>query len=181
MWRYLCHMCSAQHLPGSSPELSGQRPSPWWGYRGDTGCLSPAEAWVFPEESSWCEGTKNISPLPASVGLPLATKHMWSKIWRGKKGSLPRPWHCWGHILFPMFSFGPLTTRKTLRCWAVSREGQWSCWRVWSTNPVRNSWGMWGCLAWRGRGSGETLLLSTTTWRRPQTSEGHYLLSSSNW
>ena len=26
-----------------------------------------------------------------------------------------------------VFSFGPLTAGKTLRCWSVSREGQQSC------------------------------------------------------
>jgi len=31
------------------------------------------------------------------------------------------------HILSTMFSFGPLTSRKTLRPWSVSREGQRSC------------------------------------------------------
>jgi len=29
-----------------------------------------------------------------------------------------------------VFSFGPLTTRKTLRCWSVSKEEQQSWWRV---------------------------------------------------
>lgn len=57
-WGYRCCVCSAQDLAGSSPEEYGQSPSPWWGQRGGTGCLSPAEAWVFPEESLWCEGTQ---------------------------------------------------------------------------------------------------------------------------
>jgi len=36
----------------------------------------------------------------------------------------------WMRGLSAVFSLGPLTTRKTLRCWSVSREGQWSWWRV---------------------------------------------------
>jgi len=35
--------------------------------------------------------------------------------------------HWWGHISSTVFSFGPLPTRKTLRPWSVSREGQWRC------------------------------------------------------
>lgn len=31
---------------------------------------------------------------------------------------------------------GPLTTRKTLRGWRVSREGQWRWGRVWSTRVL---------------------------------------------
>jgi len=34
-------------------------------------------------------------------------------------------------------------------------------WRIWSTSLTGN----WGCSAWRRGGSGETLSLSTTTWR----------------
>ena len=33
----------------------------------------------------------------------------------------------WGHTSSTVFSFGPLTTRKTLRPWGMSREGQQSC------------------------------------------------------
>ena len=34
--------------------------------------------------------------------------------------------HWCGGTLSIVFSFGPLTTRKTLRLWNVSREGQWN-------------------------------------------------------
>ena len=33
----------------------------------------------------------------------------------------------WGYTSNAKFSFRPLTTRKTLRPWSMSREGQWSC------------------------------------------------------
>ena len=33
-------------------------------------------------------------------------------------------WHWRGCTSNPVFSFGPLTTRRTLRCWSMSREGQ---------------------------------------------------------
>ena len=39
-------------------------------------------------------------------------------------------WHWWGRTLSTAFRFGPLTTRRTLNCWSVSREGQWGWWRV---------------------------------------------------
>ena len=54
--------------------------------------------------------------------------------------------HWWGCTSSTVFSFGPLTTRRTLRCWSMSREGQQGQWRVWRT---RSSSGNWGCLAWR--------------------------------
>ena len=35
----------------------------------------------------------------------------------------------WGRTLSTVFSFGPLTTGRTSRCWSVSREGLWSWWK----------------------------------------------------
>jgi len=57
--------------------------------------------------------------------------------------------HWWGCTLSIVFSFGPLTTGKTLRPWSVSREGQWNWWGVWSTGLVGSGWGSWDCLVWR--------------------------------
>ena len=34
------------------------------------------------------------------------------------------------HHLSSVFTFGPLTTRRTLRCWSLSREGQQGWWGV---------------------------------------------------
>ena len=40
------------------------------------------------------------------------------------RGSCPCTQHWWEHTWSTVFSFGPLTSRRTLRCWSVSREGQ---------------------------------------------------------
>ena len=63
--------------------------------------------------------------------------------------SCPCTQHWWGHTSTPKSSFGPLTTRTTLRSWSVSREEQWGWWWLWSTSLARTSWGTWGCLVWR--------------------------------
>lgn len=55
--------------------------------------------------------------------------------------------------------------RKILVCWNLSREGQQSRWKVWSTRLMMSSWGSWRCLPWRKAGSSETLLLPTATWK----------------
>ena len=72
--------------------------------------------------------------------------------------------HWWGRTSNTVFSFGPLTTRNTMSCWSVSREGQRSWWIVWRTSLMRSGWGNRG-LVWRRGGRRETLLLSTTTWK----------------
>ena len=66
--------------------------------------------------------------------------------------------------MFISGSIGPWHWTRTLHCWSVSKEGQWSWGRVWRAGLVRSSWGNWGCLAWRRGGWGETLPLSTTRW-----------------
>ena len=71
-----------------------------------------------------------------------------------------------------VYSFGPLTVRKTSRPWSVFREGQQSWRGVWSTGLMRSSRRSWDCSIWRERGSGETLLLSITTWREVVVSWG---------
>lgn len=53
-------------------------------------------------------------------------------------------------------ALGPsLTTGRTLN---MSREGEQSRQRVWSTNPIRSSWGR-GCLGWRKGGSKDIFLI----------------------
>jgi len=68
-----------------------------------------------------------------------------------------QPW--WGCISSTEFSSGSLTTRKASRPWSVSREGQQSWWRVWSTSLKSSSWGRWDYLVCkRLRGDLTTLL-----------------------
>ena len=88
-------------------------------------------------------------------------------VWPEEEGrwSCPWTWCWWGCTLSTVFSFGPLTTRKMLSCWSVSREGQRGWWGVWRTSLMRCGWGSWVYLVWRRGTWGETLLLSTTTWK----------------
>ena len=72
---------------------------------------------------------------------------------------------------------GPLTTRKTLRPWNVSREGQKNWWAVWGTSLMRSGWENWDCLVWRRGASGKTSLHFTTSWREAVMRRG--LASSS--
>ena len=90
--------------------------------------------------------------------------------------------HWWGHISSAVFSFGTLTTRKTLRLWSVSRERQWTCSReVWSMSLMGSSWGNWDYWVWR-RGSRETWLLSKMPKGRLWRGGGRHLLpSNSDW
>jgi len=46
-----------------------------------------------------------------------------------------------------------------------SKEGQRGLWRAWRTCPTRRDWRNWGCLTWGRGGWGETLLLSSNTWK----------------
>jgi len=57
----------------------------------------------------------------------------------------------WDRTWCTVFSFGSITTRRTLRCWSVSREEQWGWWGVWRTSLRRSGWGSWGCLVWKKR------------------------------
>jgi len=55
---------------------------------------------------------------------------------------------------------------------SVFKEGQQSWWGVWSTGLMRSGWRSWDCSVWKREGSGETLLLSITTWREVVVSWG---------
>jgi len=59
---------------------------------------------------------------------------------------MSRSW--WGRMSNSLFSYGPLTTRKTLSCWSVSREVQRSWWRVWRSSLMRSGWGNRDCLVY---------------------------------
>jgi len=43
--------------------------------------------------------------------------------------SCPCTWYWWGCTSSTVFSFGPLTTRRTLSCWSLTEEEQKSWWR----------------------------------------------------
>ena len=88
-------------------------------------------------------------------------------VWPAGAGrwSCPCTRHWWGRTWSTVFGFGPLTTRKMLRCRSVSREGQRGWWGVWRTSLARSDWGNWGCSVWRRGGWGGTLTLSTTAWK----------------
>lgn len=64
----------------------------------------------------------------------------------GKRLS-PCTWHYWGHTLNTGFNSVPLTPRRALRCWHMSRERQRCWWRFFRTGLVRSSWGNWGSLS----------------------------------
>ena len=75
-------------------------------------------------------------------------------------------WSCpctqlwWGRTSNTVFSFGPLTTRITLRCWSTSKEMQGSWWRFQRTIFMRSRWGNWVCLVWsRGGWRGNLIAL----------------------
>ena len=67
--------------------------------------------------------------------------------------------------LSTVFSYRPISMRKTLRPQSMFREGQQSWWGVWSTSLTRSGWRSWDYFLCRRGGSGETSSLSTTTWR----------------
>ena len=65
-------------------------------------------------------------PLTLTTDMFCADLYYWGPTGTGTQLSLSTQ-HWWGCNLNTMFGFGHLTTRKTLRCWSMSREGQWSC------------------------------------------------------
>jgi len=46
------------------------------------------------------------------------------------KQSSPCAGHWWGRTSSTVFSFGPLTTSGTLRCWSMPKYGRRSWWRI---------------------------------------------------
>ena len=76
------------------------------------------------------------SSVPRGPRRPAASWLVSGTVWPAGvgRGSCPctQPW--WGRISSPVFSFGPLTTSRTLRSWSVSREGQRGWWGVWRTS-----------------------------------------------
>lgn len=70
----------------------------------------------------------------------------------------PCMWHWSGRTSNTVLSFGVFSTRRTCSCFSMCREEQGSWWRDWETKIVRDGWGRWGCLVWRGGGWGEASL-----------------------
>lgn len=71
----------------------------------------------------------------------------------------PCMWHWSGRTSNTVLSFGVFSTRRTCSCFSMCREEQGSWWRDWETKIVRDGWGCWGCLVWRGGGWGEASML----------------------
>ena len=61
--------------------------------------------------------------------------------------------------------FRSIRYRKDIKVLECVQKRAMKLWEVWSTGLNRRGWGSWDCSVWRTGGSGETLLLSTTTWR----------------
>ena len=63
---------------------------------------------------------------------PTASWLVWGIVWPAGLGrwSCPCTWHWWGYTWSTVFSFGPLTRTRTLRCWGMFREEQQGRWRV---------------------------------------------------
>lgn len=93
------------------------------------------------------------------------------------KSSCPCTRQWWDPTLSIVFSYGHLSTESTLKCWSRSKEGQQGLWRAWRVWPTRRDWRNWGCLVWGRRGWGETLLLSSNTWKVTAGEQGWSLLT----
>ena len=95
---------------------SGWRAAQW---KRTWGCSSTA-SWTW------------ASSVPRWPRRPTASWLVSGIVWPAGVGRWPCPctWHWWGHTWSSVFSFGPLTTRKTLSCWSVPREGQRGWWGV---------------------------------------------------
>jgi len=105
--------------------------------------------------------TKHKSTLPRWPRRPVASWLVSEIVQQTVAGRWPslrsQPW--WGHILSTVYSFRLFTKNKILRPGRVSREGQQSCWGIWSTSLMRSSWGNWDCLVWRKGPKGDLIAL----------------------
>jgi len=90
----------------------------------------------------WTAGWTWASSVPRWPRRPRASWLLSGIVWPAGAGrwSCPCTRHWWGCTVSTVFSFGPLTTRRTLRCWSMSREGEWGWWRVCRTSVVRTGW-----------------------------------------
>jgi len=80
--------------------------------------------WEFWLTFSWT-GASSVPQWPRQPRASWLVSEMLLSVGAGK-WSHPCTQQWWGCISSTVFSFGPLTTGKTLRPWRVSREGQWS-------------------------------------------------------
>jgi len=74
--------------------------------------------------------------------------------------------------------FGPHSLRRMWGSLIVSQGGQQRWWKGLKDCPMKSSWGLSSCLAWRRGGWGVTSLLSTASWGGDMERE---VLSSSSW
>jgi len=148
--------------------VDGPRPTVWGSTRPNAGSCP----WVTPTpynatglgRSGWraaqrkrtlgcwsTAGWTGASSVPRWPRRPTASWLGSGMIWPAGVGRGLCPWtqHWWGHTSSAVFSFGPLTRRRTWRGWRVSREGQRGWWGVWRTSLMRSGWGSWGCSVWR--------------------------------
>ena len=77
------------------------------------GCGSTA-SWTWACSEPRCSRRPTASWLASGIVWPAGVERWWC----------PCTKHWWGRTWSAVFSFGPLTTRRTLSCWSMSRKGQ---------------------------------------------------------
>jgi len=123
-------------------------------------CDSSRPRW---QPAPCCPRPYHAPPRTTRDPMPARTAPHWAHT--GAIKHMPTCWHCPGPSI-PQPS-RPLAAVKSLRSWSTSREGQWSCEGSGALSDLMgSSWGNWDGSVWREGGSGETLLLSATPWRR---------------
>ena len=129
--------------------IDGPRPTVWGSTRPSAGscawvtttpCSAPGlgrSGWkAARQKKTWrCWSTAGwtwASSVPRWPRRPTASWLGSGIVWPAGAGrwSCPCTQHWWGCTSCAVFSFGPLATRRTLRGWSTSREGQWHWWRV---------------------------------------------------
>ena len=88
------------------------------------------------------------SSVPRWPRRPTASWLVSGTVWPAGAGRwlCPSTQRWWGQTSSTVFSFGPLTIRKTWSCWSVSTEEQQGWWRAWRTSLMGSGWRNWGCL-----------------------------------
>lgn len=111
--------------------------------------LSLSPSWLPSLLSAPCPPAQ----FPAIPALPKSTEHLLGD----------EPWQGWWHgDTEHVLAQGVLLVARNVKqslppCMSDNND--------WSTSPMRSRWEIWGCLAWRGGGSGGILAVSKTTWK----------------